>query len=59
VVEVVVAEQTGFDPAATSQPNRTMKDGWVSVVYKWVIDVHLEQVTGQCATAPPSKQVCG
>jgi hypothetical protein len=59
VVELVVGESTGFDPFSTTQPNRAMRDGWVSAVYKWVVDVHLEQVTGQCATAPPAKQVCG
>jgi hypothetical protein len=59
VVEVVVAESTGFDDTNTTQPNRAVKPGWVSAVYKWVVDVHLEQVAGQCAAGPPSKQVCG
>src|SRR6185295_20379539 len=58
VVEVVVGETTGFDDSPTaSQPNRSMKPGWFAAVYKWAVDVHLEQVTGQCTTAPPSKLV--
>ena len=57
---MVVGETTGFDDSPNaSQPNRSMKPGWFSAVYKWAVDVHLEQVTGQCSTAPPSKQVCG
>jgi hypothetical protein len=60
IVELVVGEKTGFDTtSAASQPNRSMLPGFVSAIYKWAIDVHLEQVTGQCLTAPPSKQVCG
>jgi hypothetical protein len=58
VVEVVIGDEVGFDPAS-AQPQRGMKPGWFSATYKWAVDVHLEQVTGQCAAKGlPSKQVC-
>jgi len=58
VVEVVVGENEGFDPASTTQPNRAMKPGYTPAIYRFFVDVHVEQVTGQCPQTPPSRRVC-
>src|SRR5205814_1307937 len=42
VVEVVVGETTGFDPASTTFPNRAMLQGYTAATYKFVVDLHLE-----------------
>ncbi len=59
VVEVVVGEKDGFDPASTTLPNRGMKPGYTPAVYRFFVDVHVEQVPGQCPQAPPSRRTCG
>jgi hypothetical protein len=58
VVEVVIAEETGFDDTSTSLPNRAMKPGFASASYKFVVDLHLEQIPGTCPSTPPSHRVC-
>ena len=63
VVEVVIGETTGFDPASTTLPNRAMKQGFTASTYKFVVDVHLEQFSGQCdgptfSPSPPAHRVC-
>ena len=63
VVEVVIGETTGFDPASTTLPNRAMKQGYTASTYKFVVDVHLEQFSGQCdgptfSPSPPARRVC-
>jgi hypothetical protein len=55
IVEVVVGEQGGFDPASATLPNRGMLTGFTPAVYRFAIDVHLEQATGQCSQIPPSQ----
>jgi hypothetical protein len=58
VVEVVIGEITGFDDASTSLPNRAMKQGFASASYKFIVDLHLEQIPGTCPSTPPSHRVC-
>jgi hypothetical protein len=58
IVEVVVGETAGFDRTSVTQPNRAMKEGYTPAVYRFAVDVHLEQVPGQCPTTPPSKLTC-
>jgi hypothetical protein len=63
IVEVVVGETTGFDPASTTLPNRAMKQGYTSSTYKFVVDLHLEQKAGKCddpglSPSPPAVRVC-
>jgi hypothetical protein len=58
VVEVVVGESIGFDPASTTLPHRAMKQGYASANYKFVVDVHLEQIPGTCPSTPPSLRIC-
>lgn len=58
VVEVVVGENGGFDPASTTLPHRAMKQGYSSANYKFLVDVHLEQFSGSCPATPPSIRVC-
>ena len=58
VVEVVVGEKDGFDPASTTLPNRAMKEGFTAATFKFVVDVHLEQIAGSCPSTPPSKRIC-
>ena len=58
VVELVIAENGGFDDASPSLPNRAMKQGYASASYKFVIDLHLEQISGNCPSTPPSLRVC-
>lgn len=58
VVEVVVGENEGFDPSSTTQPNRAMKAGYTPAVYRFFVDVRVEQVPGQCPQTPPSRRVC-
>ena len=58
VVEVVVGETTGFDPASTTLPNRAMLQGYTAATYKFVVDLHLEQISGSCPSTPPSHRVC-
>ena len=56
VVEVVVGESAGFDRNSTTLPHRAMLPGYVSAVYRFVVDVHLETVAGlQCSQVPPSQ----
>ena len=58
IVEVVVGETAGFDRASTTLPNRAMKPGYTPAVYRFAVDVHVEQVIGQCPQSPPSRRVC-
>ena len=58
VVEVVVGETTGFNPASTTLPNRAMLQGYTAATYKFVVDLHLEQISGSCPSTPPSLRVC-
>ncbi len=58
VVEVVVGETEGFDPSSTTQPNRAMKPGYTAAVYRFFVEVRVEQVPGQCPQTPPSHRVC-
>jgi hypothetical protein len=58
VVEVVVGEVDGFDPSSTTQPNRAMKPGYTAALYRFFVDVHVEQIPGQCPQTPPSRRVC-
>jgi hypothetical protein len=58
VVEVVVGETSGFDPASTTLPNRAMLQGYTAATYKFVVDLHLEQISGSCPSTPPSHRVC-
>ena len=58
VVEVVVGESDGFDPSSTTQPNRAMKPGYTPAVYRFFVDVRVEQVPGQCPQTLPSRRIC-
>jgi|GEM_PF-1504360 len=61
LVEVVIGETAGFDPSSTTQPNRAMKAGYTPAVWRFPVNVRVEQVTGQCnqppAQSPPSVRV--
>jgi len=58
VVEVVVGERDGFDSSSTTLPQRAMKQGYTSANYKFVVDLHLEQIPGSCPSTLPSKREC-
>lgn len=59
VLEVVVAERDGFDESSSApRPLRTMKPGYISAEYRFVLNVTLEQVPGQCPRTSPSQAVC-
>jgi hypothetical protein len=58
VVEVVVGETAGFDPASTTLPSRGMKPGYISASYKFVVDLHLEQIPGTCPSNRPAQRSC-
>ena len=58
-LEVVVGETDGFDNSTTvTFPNRTMKPGYGLAVFKFVINVIIEQTILTCPTDPPSVHVC-
>lgn len=58
-LEVVVGETGGFNTDSTAiLPNRSMKTGYTAAVYKFVIDVHIEQTVTQCPGVLPSVRVC-
>jgi len=61
LVEVVIGETDGFDPGSTTQPNRAMKAGYTPAVWRFPVNVRVEQVPGQCnqppAQTPPSVRV--
>jgi hypothetical protein len=58
-LEVVVGETDGFETGGNVPfPNRTMKPGYSPAVYKFVINVIIEQTIATCPTDPPSEQVC-
>jgi len=59
IVEVLVGESVGFDPTSTTLPNRAMKPGYTAALYRFAVDVRVEQVVGQCPRTPPSHPVCG
>jgi hypothetical protein len=59
VLEVVVGETNGFDDSTSApRPNRTMKPGYLTAEYRFVLNVTLEQVPGQCPRTAPSTAVC-
>ena len=61
LVEVVIGETDGFDPSSTTQPNRAMKAGYTPAVWRFPVNVRVEQVPGLCnqppAQSPPSVRV--
>jgi hypothetical protein len=61
VLEVVVGETAGFDDSpATGEPNRTPKAGFTFAVYRFFINVKVEQdpTRPSCPSVPPSVRVC-
>src|SRR5712664_825751 len=54
LVEVVIGETDGFDPNSTTQPNRAMKAGYTPAVWRFPVNVRVEQVPGLC-TQPPEQ----
>jgi hypothetical protein len=58
VVELVIGESGQFDDNSAALPHRAMKPGFQSATYKFVIDLHLEQIAGTCPSTPPSRRVC-
>lgn len=58
IVEVVVGEPSGFDMTSTTLPNRAMKKGYTPAVYRFAVDVRVEQAPGQCPRTPPSHGIC-
>jgi hypothetical protein len=58
IVELVVGQKDGFNDSSTSLPNRAMKPDFQSATWKFVIDLHLEQIPGTCPSTPPSDRVC-
>jgi len=61
LVEVVIGETDGFDPSSTTQPNRAMKTGYTPAVWRFPVNVRVEQGPGLCnqppAQSPPSVRV--
>ncbi len=61
LLEVVIGETDGFDPSSTTQPNRAMKTGYTPAVWRFPVNVRVEQLSGQCnqppAQSPPSVRV--
>jgi len=58
VLEVMVGETAGFDDTVSAAlPNRTMKAGFTAALYRFVINVNLQQITGSCVKVP-SVPVC-
>ncbi len=58
VVEVVVGESTGFDPASTTLPNRAMKPGYTAALYRFFVNVTQQQGSTCLPPALPSVRVC-
>ncbi|MGE5048498.1 MAG: hypothetical protein ACM3PC_08035 [Deltaproteobacteria bacterium] len=61
VLEVVVGESAGFDDSpGVGEPNRTPKPGFTLAVYRFFINVRVEQDPARpsCPSAPPSLRVC-
>ncbi|HEY6909974.1 MAG TPA: hypothetical protein VI356_11430 [Myxococcales bacterium] len=61
VLEVVVGEPAGFDDSpATGEPNRTPKPGFTFAVYRFFINVKVEQDPARpsCLSDRPSVRVC-
>ena len=48
-------ESTGFDDSSTTLPFRAVHEGYTPAVYRFVVDVHLEQSSGQCSQIAPSQ----
>ena len=59
VVEIVVAESAAFE-ASTTQPNRAVKTGYASAVYRFFVNVKFDQDPARptCPDVPPSVRVC-
>jgi hypothetical protein len=60
VVDVVVGELAGFDPASTAQPNRAMKPGYTAAVYRFFVNLKYEpdSTRPNCPAAGASLRVC-
>ena len=58
IVEVVVAEVGGFNDTSPTLPFRGMNEGFTSAVYRFAVNVTVEQVLGQCPRTLPSHVVC-
>lgn len=53
ILEVVVGETAGFDDSPTAPlPFRSMKPGYTQALYRFAIDVNVQQITGSCAKIP-------
>ena len=59
VVEIVVAESAAFE-ASTTLPNRAVKTGYTSAVYRFFINVKWDPDSARptCPDVPPSVRVC-
>lgn len=59
VIEMVVAEQSGFVDISTTQPNRAVKtaEGYESAVYRFVVEVEPSPKPA-CPGTLPSTRVC-
>jgi hypothetical protein len=57
VVDLVVAEVGAFNDTSPTQPHRAMNPGFTPATYRFVVDVQLQQVPGQCPRTPPSHPV--
>ncbi|HUJ24844.1 MAG TPA: hypothetical protein VLW85_02420 [Myxococcales bacterium] len=59
LLEVVVGETAAFDDSATAAlPNRTPKPGFTLAVYRFPINVDVQQDVPHCPLQLPSVQVC-
>jgi hypothetical protein len=58
VVDVVIAESGGFDPASTALPNRAMKPGYESTGYRFFVNVVPDNATACPNTPPRSTRTC-
>lgn len=59
VIEMVVAEQSGFDETSSTKPNRAVKnaEGYESAVYRFVVNVQPSPQPA-CPDVQPSRRVC-
>lgn len=60
VVEVVLAETAAFDPASTTRPNRTIRQGYTSAEHTFVVNVKFDpdSTRPRCPDVLPSVRVC-
>ena len=57
VVELVVGETAGFDDSATTLPFRTMRTGYESAVYRFLVQIN-PPIGPTCPNELPLRRTC-